>query len=240
MTAYRSVLALRRSPHKRDDRELLAFGNPASSRESAERIKAIIPADEGVQLNETQSEVEELGKLYSGRSQVFAGSDARVDRFKAESGEYRVLHLATRGVFSDATPLFSPVVFSPAEDAVNDGLLEVRELLSLDLKADLAVVSASDVPLIRGGGGRAMIGLSWAFFIAGCPSTMVSRWRPQSQAATDLMLEFHRNLRAARQNPKAITSKARSWQMAVKQLLAREEYRHPYHWAGFELLGNGR
>jgi CHAT domain-containing protein/Tfp pilus assembly protein PilF len=240
MTAYRSILALRRGPRRRDDRELLAFGNPASSRESVERIKAMLPADEGDRSNETQSEVEELGKLYNGRGQIFAGSDARVDRFKAESGKYRVLHLATRGVFSDATPLFSPVVFSPAEDARNDGVLEVRELLSLDLKADLAVVSAGDVPLIRGGGGRAMTGLSWAFFIAGCPSTMVSRWRPQSHAATDLMLEFHRNLRAARQNPRDITSKARSWQLAVKQLLAKEEYHHPYYWAGFELLGNGQ
>jgi CHAT domain-containing protein len=200
----------------------------------------MLPADEVNQLNETQSEVEELGKLYGGRSQIFAGSDARVDRFKAEGGKYRLLHLATRGVFSDATPLFSPVVFSPGEGARNDGLLEVRELLSMDLKADLAVVSASDVPPIRGGGGRAMTGLSWAFFIAGCPSTLVSRWRPQSQAATDLMLEFHRNLRAARQKPRAFTAKARSWQMAVKQLLAKEEYRHPYYWAGFELFGNGQ
>jgi CHAT domain-containing protein/Tfp pilus assembly protein PilF len=240
MTAYRTILALRRSPRKRDERELLAFGNPASSRESAERIRAILPADEGDRLNGTQSEVEELGRLYGGGSQIFAGSEARVDRFKAESGKYRVLHLATRGVFNDATPLFSPVVFSPWEDAGNDGVLEIRELLSLDLKADLAVVSASDVPPIRGGGGRAMTGLSWAFFIAGCPSTMVSRWRPQSQVATDLMLEFHRNLRAARQNPKAITSKAGSWQLAVKQILAKEEYRHPYYWAGFELLGNGQ
>jgi CHAT domain-containing protein len=119
-------------------------------------------------------------------------------------------------------------------------VLEIRELLNLDLRADLAVVSASDVPPIRGGGGRAMTGLSWSFFIAGCPSTMVSRWRPQSRVATDLMLEFHRNLRSAQQNPKEITSKARSWQLTVKQILAKEEYRHPYYWAGFELLGNGR
>ncbi len=239
MTAYRSILAIRGRPRKSDNRELLVFGNPASSRESSQRIKAMLPADEMDQLNERQSEVEELGKLYGGRSQTFSGSDARVDKFKDESGKYRLLHLATRGVFSDAIPLFSPVVFSPTEDIRNDGVLEVRELVGMNLKAELTVVSASDVPSIRGGGGRAMTGLSWAFYIAGCPSTMISHWRTDSQAATELMLEFHRNLRAALQNSRANGAKARSWQMAVKQYLGKAEYRHPFYWAGFELLGNG-
>ncbi|MBO0720560.1 MAG: CHAT domain-containing protein, partial [Blastocatellia bacterium] len=233
LTAYRSMFSLRGSRRGGDKRDLLAFGNPSTSEESAKRIKAMLQTDKLDQPSETEGEVEELGKLYGKDSQVFAGAEARADRFIAECGKYRILHLATRGIISDVSPFFSPVVFSPAKNGENDGVLEVRELLNLDLKAELAVVSASEVPPVRGGGGRGMTGLSWAFFIAGCPSTMVSRWRPQSPAASDLMLEFHRNLRAAR-------SQARSWQLAVKQLLTKEEYRHPYYWAGFELLGNGQ
>jgi CHAT domain-containing protein/tetratricopeptide (TPR) repeat protein len=245
MTTYRSLLTLRYSWRRSDNRELLAFGNPTSSEEGAERIRAILHTDKLEQLAETQGEVEELGKLYGKSGLIFAGADARAERFKTECGKYRILHLATRGVFSDVSPLFSPVAFSAGADtrngyAGNDGLLEVRDLLNLNLKAELAVVSASDIPSIRGGGGRGMTGLSWAFFIAGCPSTLVSRWRPQSQAVTDLMLEFHRNLRTTRQNPRSSNSRARSWQLAVKKLIANEEYRHPYYWAGFELLGNGK
>lgn len=241
LTAYGSILSLRNRPRAGidDNLELLAFGRPALSQESAERIKGMLLTEQLNQLPEKQVEVEALSKLYDeGRSQVFTGADAREDRFKALSGKYRVLHLATRGVLNDGSPLFSPVALSPSEDLKIDGLLEARELLGLDLRAELAVISASELVSKRAGAGRAMTGLTWSFFIAGCPSTLVSQWQAESPATTELMLEFHRNLRASQQSQKL--PKAKSWQIAVKQLLSREEYRHPYFWAGFELLGNGQ
>jgi hypothetical protein len=39
-----------------------------------------------------------------------------------------------------------------------------------------------------------MIGLSRAFFVAGCPTTVASQWKVDSSSTTELMLSFHRNL----------------------------------------------
>jgi CHAT domain-containing protein len=87
---------------------------------------------------------------------------------------------------------------------------------------------------------RSMTGLTWAWFVAGCPATVVSRWR--TDESFDLELEFHRRIKSAFASgtPGRRESKARIWQAAVRQSLGREERRHPYFWAGFSILGDAR
>ena len=41
-----------------------------------------------------------------------------------------------------------------------------------------------------------VIGLTWALFVAGSPTTVVSQWKVESASTTALMLEFHRNLQS--------------------------------------------
>lgn len=93
---------------------------------------------------------------------------------------------------------------------------------------------AAELALPKAGAIRAMTGLTWAWFVAGCPVTVVSRWR--SEGSSDLMLEFHRRIRTSGSRE----SKAGAWQAAVQQLFKREEYRRPYYWAGFSVLGDAR
>jgi CHAT domain-containing protein len=81
---------------------------------------------------------------------------------------------------------------------------------------------------------RSMTGLTWAWFVAGCPAAVVSRWR--CDESSDLALEFHRRIISSWRKE----SKARTWQEAVRQSLGREERRHPYFWAGFSVLGDAR
>ena len=39
-----------------------------------------------------------------------------------------------------------------------------------------------------------MVGFSWAMFIAGVPSIVVSQWKVESAGTRDLMVNFHRGL----------------------------------------------
>ena len=83
-----------------------------------------------------------------------------------------------------------------------------------------------------------MIGMAWAFFVAGSPTTVASQWKVDSASTTQLMLAFHRNLRV--NSSKMNMSKARAFQLAALKLLKTPGYEHPFYWAGFVMIGDGR
>lgn len=60
----------------------------------------------------------------------------------------------------------------------------------MDLHADLVVLSACETARGHVGEGEGMIGLTWAFFAAGVPTTVASQWKVASESTTKLMLAF--------------------------------------------------
>jgi CHAT domain-containing protein len=111
--------------------------------------------------------------------------------------------------------------------------------MKLDLKADLAVLSACETARGRVGAGEGMIGLSWALFVAGCPTSVVSQWKVESASTTELMLEFHRQLKSQISNQADGFSAARALREAALKLQRTAAYRHPFYWAGFVVAGKG-
>src|SRR5262249_60886091 len=95
---------------------------------------------------------------------------------KTEAGRYSVLHIAGHGIVNNTSPMYSQIVLSRADMSDDDGILEAWEIMNLNLKADLAVLSACETARGRVRSGEGIIGLSWAFFVAGCPATVVSQW----------------------------------------------------------------
>jgi CHAT domain-containing protein len=216
---------------------LLALGNPAIGKETIER-SALTMRDEKLDpLPEAEKEVTALGQLYgNARSKVYIGSEAREDRLKAEAIQARVLHFATHGILNDASPMYSYLALAQG-DKNEDGLLEAWELMQMDLKADLAVLSACETARGRYGAGEGVIGLTWALFIAGVPSTVVSQWKVESNSTRELMLDFHRSLREMSRNP---ASKAEALRQAALKVMKNPETSHPFYWAGFVLVGADR
>jgi CHAT domain-containing protein/tetratricopeptide (TPR) repeat protein len=213
-------------------------------------------------LPEAERQVRLLGALYGGaRSRVYTGAEAREDRLKNEAQNFRILHLATHSVLDDASPMYSHVLLTPSAGVPahtnnggpatldgngEDGLLEAWEIMQLNLQADMVVLSACETARGRVASGEGMIGLSWALFVAGSPTTVVSQWKVESASTTDLMLAFYGNLRAG-SNPLNAQqrfalrsmSKAEALRQASLTLLHTEKYRHPFYWAGFIIIGDG-
>ena len=209
---------------------LLALGNPLLGQETIARVRSTRRDEKLEPLPEAEREVQTLARLYGpAKSEVFIGPAAREDRAKAEAGKFRVVHFATHGVVNNASPMYSHLVLSEG-DSKEDGLLEAWELLNLDLHADMVVLSACETARGRVGAGEGMIGLSWALFVAGAPTAVVSQWKVDSASTTDLMLEFHRNRLAA-------NSKAQSLRKAMLKLLSSSQYKHPFYWAPFIVIG---
>jgi len=83
-----------------------------------------------------------------------------------------------------------------------------------------------------------VIGMSWALFVAGVPTTVASQWNVDSASTTELMIDFHRHLTHPA-NAKSKQTKAEALRQAELKLLKSQRYRHPFYWAGFVMIGDG-
>jgi CHAT domain-containing protein len=221
---------------------LLAFGNPSggSASKAAPAQGALLSAPGA--LPEAERQVRALEGLYRpARTAVYTGAAASEERLKAEGATTRVLHLATHGVLDDAQPLASHVLLSKSEGAGGeDGMLEARELMQLELRADLVVLSACETARGRVGAGEGVLGLTWALFVAGSPTTVVSQWKVEESSTTELMVEFHRLYRERLKGARPSVSTAGALRSAALALSRKERYAHPFYWAGFVVVGDGR
>ena len=237
LTVLREMAKARGRGAENSRASLLAFGNPALGKKEAPPATLARRDEKLDPLPEAEAEVKGLGRLYgAAHSKIYLGAQAREDRAKNEAGEFRVLHFATHGVLNDAAPMYSHLVLAQG-DRNEDGLLEAWELMRMDLRADLVVLSACETARGRFGAGEGMIGLSWAMFVAGAPATVVSQWKVESASTRELMLGFHQRLIASSRKPE---TKAEALRLAALKLMKNPATSHPFYWAGFVLVGDGR
>lgn len=239
-----SVLAevMRRGPAQERSHapSLLAFGNPLAGAEVVAQLQAPNRGGSFAPLPEAEVEVKALAQMFDpARSKVFIGARADEKTFKSLAPTYNVLHFATHGVLDDRHPLYSYLLLSKsAGDISDDGFLEAREIMDLNLRADLVVLSACETARGRIGAGEGVIGMSWAFFVAGCCTTVVSQWQVNSPSTSELMAGFYKHLRPAAAEGRKMKSEA--LRLAALELIKSPRYKHPYYWAGFVMVGSNK
>ena len=136
--------------------------------------------------------------------------------------------------------MYSHIVLPQASDPANeDGLLEAWEMMNLDLKAKLVVLSACETARGKLGAGEGVIGMMWAVFIAGCPTLVVSQWKVDSASTAELMLEFHRNLISGARHSGSAMTKPEALRRAAIKVMKSRKYNHPLYWSGFIVVGDG-
>jgi CHAT domain-containing protein len=228
LTVLREMIKPRSREARSSTPTLLALGNPALN----EKFDP---------LTEAELQVQALKNIYgSSQSRIYVRTEASESRFKSEAGQYRIINLATHGILDDCNPMYSHLLLAQNEGTgKEDGRLEAWELMKMDLKADLVVLSACETARGRVGKGEGMIGLTWALFVSGVPTTVVSQWKVRSDSAAQLMIEFHRQLKACMDGSNGRASAAESLREAALKLMREEKYQHPFHWAGFVVLGDG-
>ena len=155
---------------------------------------------------------------------------------KLQESDFPVVHLATHGQFGSTSD--QTFILSGAEEGnplinVNqfDNLLRVGSLRRSQ-PIELLVLSACNTAQ---GDNQAILGLAGVAVRAGARSTIATLWGANDEATSNLMGKFYQNLAAD-----ANISKAKALRQAQLALLAEEDsqYRHPYYWAPFVLIGN--
>jgi CHAT domain-containing protein len=220
-------MALRRRQQTSEE-SLIAFGNPAIERN--EQFKDLHP------LPEAEAEVGAVASaVRTQMRKVLVGREADEKTFKSLAPQYATIHLATHGLLDNRDPLNSHLLLTRSKGAPeNDGLLKAREIINMRLNADLAVLSACETGNGRISPGEGVIGMSWAFFVAGARSVVVSQWRVNSASTSQLMKNFYQAL--AKHDESNSRDKSRALREASLRLLNDRRYRHPFYWAGFVLV----
>jgi len=248
LTVLREMMNLKR---KRESASralptLVAFGNPDVDSRTGASLRAIyadVLADARLlPLPQTENMLKALGRIYGpDRTRIYVGAEAREDRAKKAAGACRILQFATHGVLDNTNPMYSRLVMSQsAVDEQEDGMLEAWEIMKLDLNAEMVVLSACETARGRVAGGEGMIGLAWALFVAGCPTTVVSQWPVEVNSMSELMVEFHKRLKPGIEGRGRIVSKAEALRQAALNMMRNPRYRHPFYWAPFVVIGDSR
>jgi len=112
------------------------------------------------------------------------------------------------------------------------GWLRAREIQSMQLHAELVVLSGCETGKGSFEEGEGLVGMSWAALAAGAQGSLASAWRVEASSTTEIMLAFHRNMLHG-------IDKAEALRRAQLNLIGTGRYRHPFYWAAFELIGDG-
>jgi CHAT domain-containing protein len=226
-----AFLAMPREEPKERSIELLALANASVGSGARATVRAVYRDARLGALPDAEREVGQIRRMYDTQSSyAYVGRKATEAVFKESAAQSRILHIATHGILDDESPMYSALLLASSGGHLEDGLLEAREIASLDLHADVAVLSACETGRGRFEAGEGIVGMAWAFLAAGCPTTVVSQWKAQSKATAELMVEFHRHLSRG-------VKPAVALQRATQTLRANPRYAHPLYWAPFIVVG---
>ena len=226
LAVYQQMRASR-SNAVRHESTFIAFANPPVPQKESAKLRG----EELGPLPDAQREVEQVARLFPEHSEVYAGADARKERVLAEAPRSDVIHFATHGILDDQNPMYSHLVLA------NGDLLETWEMMDLRLHSSLAVLSACETGRGAVHPGEGLVGMSWALFVAGCPSTVVTQWKIPSASSADLIVDFYRHWVDQPDDPFA---KAKALRAARLGLIRTRDRKHPLYWSAFVLVGSAR
>jgi CHAT domain-containing protein len=145
------------------------------------------------------------------------------------SGDYSVVHLATHGQFgSSAVDTFLLTWDENIAVTDLDAMLQPGRRRQGD-SLDLLVLSACQT---AAGDPAANLGLAAMAVRSGASSTLASLWPVSDDATAAFMDAFYKAWQAGS------ISKVEALRQAQQQLIASEQFQHPFFWAAFTLLGN--
>jgi CHAT domain-containing protein/tetratricopeptide (TPR) repeat protein len=182
-----------------------------------------------VPLPEARNEGRAVAALFT-KSLFVAGPEAKKAKVVSELPRYDILHFATHGYLDAKDGMRSGLILAQENRGTEeDTVLNAREIASLPLAAEMAVLSACHTGQGQSSSGEGVLGLAWAFRAAGVPCVVASQWSVDDAATKEWMLTFYGALKAGKPKDDAVQ---------VAMLAVKKTHPSPYYWAAFELIGD--
>ncbi len=201
--------------------EFLRFGTSSSSPDLFLGAIGDLSVEGLPPLPGTLDETEAIQKLYPRASRVTGAAFTHQAAVNALL-EHQEVHFATHGLFEAQAPLFSAIVTAPA--AGQPTRLTLYEVMDLNLKAKLVILSACETDRGQMTGGDEIEGLTRTFLQAGADNVVSSLWQVNDEATALLMQSLHAHLRAGESTPLALRH---------AELQVRRKFAQPFYWAAF-------
>jgi CHAT domain-containing protein len=174
-------------------------------------------------------EIDSINKLIPNRSLINADFNDLLIGQNLVNNNSQIVHLATHGQFSSKAEETFILTWDNRIDLNKLNSLIKDRGSQLNKAINLLVLSACQTAT---GDDRAALGLAGVAVRAGARSTIASLWPVSDEATQILMSNLYQKLVATN------LDKAQSLQAAQQSLLRTKEYRAPFFWAPFILVGN--
>lgn len=209
--------------------KLLSIGNPNFSRVRFDSLRDL-PASVG--------EARAVSRFYQ-NPKLLVRDEARESALKAAIETADVGHFAMHYVLNDQSEMLSGFPLTPEEDPALidkglDGFLQAYEIYRLKpRRMRLVVLSACNTGIERQYRGEGAVGSVRPFLVAGVPTAVASLWSVDSDAAAELMVNFHKH----RHDSQPVAQSLREAQIEMLQAINKPAQQHPYYWAPFVVIG---
>jgi len=221
-------------------KDFVAFGAPSYTANPNLPLANNIPLKP---LPYSLDEVRQIAGLFERtRVRLYLEQQAREEQVKVPDclQQARFVHFSVHANVNETAPQYSglwlatPTTVNAVSSGGEDGLLTAEEIFNLRLSAELVTLSGCETGLGREDKGEGLLGLVRAFIYAGAPSVLVSLWKVDDRATTDLMVQFYKQLMS---KAEAATPFNKAEALRQAQLTAIRTGNEPYFWASFILAG---
>ncbi|EJF54036.1 hypothetical protein SapgrDRAFT_2370 [Saprospira grandis DSM 2844] len=169
------------------------------------------------------------------KGQFLRQEQANEQAFRQLAPQAQFIHLAMHAITDPMAPSYSALFFSKTQDSLQDDLLLAYELPSLQLAADLVVLSACQTAAGRYQIGEGAQSLGLGFRYAGAASTLSTLWEVNDESSRLLMELFYSYLQTGQRKDKALQAAQIRYLELVDQ---NEVAAQPFFWAAWWLSGN--
>jgi len=221
----------------------LAFGSPSLDTSPAGVRDPLLPCGVSEELYINQGfkmvplpysgkEARKIARLFDrDHRRVLLGGEASEEAIKnLPLQDYTIIHFACHGFLDEQSPFRSALVLSQDKKSQEDGFLQVREIYSLRVAAEMVVLSACQTAKGTMESAEGILGLPRIFFYTGARTVLTSLWRIQDRTTASFMTRFYKNL--VNGHPKAYALRL------AKLEMIQSRFSHPFFWAAYVLNGD--
>ncbi len=180
------------------------------------------------------AELQQLEQVFKyTRSRIYKQKDATETKLQYLNQQgiltkYRYLLFSAHGDLNLQVPALSSIVLGQVNNPQGiDGYVTASEWSSYDLKSDLMVLSACETGLGEFINGEGIMGLPYAFYVAGNKNTILTLWSISDEVTTEFITSFFKKLKAGQKQVEALTATKREFLAKTGEA----------YWAAFILYG---